>query len=145
MILFQRNYHWTHAFVHLTKKFWFFGITVPNETAIKNEAIWFGQWNFSKCVFFPEMFHAENECKYRSFERLGKLAREKFASVWSLRKVFVLKNLVKKSLRKIWSENTQKRRPRGSLIKHGDIRPAKFGQMCPPLTLQVYLLRLSEL
>ena len=37
-----------------------------------------------------------------------------------------------KSLQKIWSEKTQKRRPRGSSIKYGEIWPAKFGQMRLP-------------
>ena len=50
-----------------------------------------------------------------------------------------------KSLQKIWSENTQKRRPLGSSIKHGEIWPAKFGQMCRPQIFQVYLLHLPEL
>ena len=50
-----------------------------------------------------------------------------------------------KSLQKIWSENTRKRRPRGSSIKHGEIWPAKFGQMCLPQIFQVYLLQLSQL
>ena len=54
-------------------------------------------------------------------------------------------NLVVKSSQKIWSENTQKRRPRGSSNKHGEICSVKFGQMCLPLTFQVYLLHLSEL
>ena len=49
------------------------------------------------------------------------------------------------STQKIWSENTQKQRPRGSSIKHGEIWPAKFGQMCLPQIFQVYLLHLSEL
>ena len=68
-----------------------------------------------------------------------------FSPVWSLIKVFTLKNSVVKSLQKIWSENSQKRRPRGSSIKHGEIWPAKFGQMYLPLIFQVYLLHLSEL
>ena len=42
-------------------------------------------------------------------------------------------------------ENTQKRRPRGSSIKHGQNWPAKFDQMCLPQIFQVYLLQLSEL
>ena len=50
-----------------------------------------------------------------------------------------------KSLQKIWSENTQKRRPRGSSIKYGEIWPAKFGQMCLPQPFQVHLLHLSQL
>ena len=57
----------------------------------------------------------------------------------------MLKNSVLKLLKKIWSENAQKRRPRGSSIKHGEIWPAKFGQMCLPQIFQEYLLRLSEL
>ena len=48
-----------------------------------------------------------------------------------------------KSFQKILSENTQKRRPRGSSIKHGEIWPAKFGQMCLPQIFQVYLLQLA--
>ena len=45
----------------------------------------------------------------------------------------------------IWSENTQKRRPRGSSIKHYEICPAKFGQMRLPQIFQTYLLNWSEL
>ena len=67
-----------------------------------------------------------------------KLCQEMFAPVWSLSKVLTLRNLVLKSLQKIWSENSQKRRPRGSSIKHGEIWPAKFGQMCLPQIFQVY-------
>ena len=80
-----------------------------------------------------------------SFERLSNLARETLKPVWSLNKVFLLKNLVIKSLKKIRCENIQKRRPRGSLIKHGEIWPAKFGQLCLPQIFQVYLLHLSQL
>ena len=50
-----------------------------------------------------------------------------------------------KSLQKIWSENTRKRRPRGSSIKYGEICPAKFGQMCLPQIFQVYFLHLFQL
>ena len=82
---------------------------------------------------------------YLTFERLWNLARETSAPVWSLSKVFMSKNLVIKSLQKIWSENGQKRRPRGSSIKHGEIWPAKFGQMCLPQIFQVHLLHLSGL
>ena len=53
------------------------------------------------------------------FERLGNLARERFAPVWSPSKLFMLKNLIIKSLQKIRLENIQNRRPHGSLIKHG--------------------------
>ena len=49
-----------------------------------------------------------------------------------------------KSKQKIWSENTEKRRPSGSSIEHGEICPAKFGQMRLPQILQVYFLHLSE-
>ena len=80
-----------------------------------------------------------------SFERLWNFARETFAPIWSLSKVFVSTNFVIKSFQNIWSENSQKRRPRGSSIKRGEIRPAKFGQMCLPQIFQVYLLHLSEL
>ena len=82
---------------------------------------------------------------YLIFELLWNLVREPFAPVWSLSKVFILRNLVVKSLQKIWSENIQKRRPRGSSIKHGENWPAKFGQMCLPQIFQVYPLHLSEL
>ena len=82
---------------------------------------------------------------YSAFKRLWKLARETFAPVWSQSKVFISKTLVLKSSQKIWSENTQKRRPCGSLIKDGENWPAKFGQMCLPQIFQVYLLNLSEL
>ena len=47
--------------------------------------------------------------------------------------------------KRIWSESTQKRRPRGSSIKQGEICPAKFGQMCLPQIFQVCLLNLSQL
>ena len=82
---------------------------------------------------------------YFTFERLWNLTRETFAPVWSLRKLFSWKNFVLKSSQKIRSENTQKRRPRGSSIKHGEIWPAKFGQMCLPQIFQVYLLNSSQL
>ena len=81
---------------------------------------------------------------YLTFKRLWNLARETFAPVWSLSKLFIPKNLIIKSLKKIWSGNIQKRRPRGSSIKHDEIWPAKFGQMCLPQIFQVYLLHLSE-
>ena len=80
-----------------------------------------------------------------TLERLWNLARETFAPVWSLSKVFMLRNLVTKSLQKIWFENNQKRRPRGSSIKHGETWPAKFDQMCLPQIFQVYHLHLSQL
>ena len=70
-----------------------------------------------------------------TFERLWNLARETSAPVWSPNEVFRSKNLVMKSLQKIWSENIQKRRPRGSSIKHGGIWPAKFGQIVPSTNL----------
>ena len=54
-----------------------------------------------------------------TFERLWNLARETFAPVWSLSKIFMLKNLVIKSLQKIRLENIQNQRPHGSSIKHG--------------------------
>ena len=54
-----------------------------------------------------------------TFEQLSNFARETFMPVWSLKKVFVSKNLFKKSLQKIRFENIQNRRPRGSSIKHG--------------------------
>ena len=79
------------------------------------------------------------------FERLWNLTRKTFAHLWSPSKFFTLKNLVKKSLEKIWSENAQKRRPRGSSIKRGENCPAKFGQLCLPQIFQVHLLHLSEL
>ena len=81
---------------------------------------------------------------YLTFERLWNFARGTSAPVWSLSKLFISKNLSKKSLQKIWSENIQKRRPRGPLIKHGEIWPAKFGQVYLPQIFQVYLLHLSE-
>ena len=60
---------------------------------------------------------------YRLFtshsNRLWNLARETFAPVWSLSKLFILTNLVMKSLQKIRLENIQNRRPHGSSIKHG--------------------------
>ena len=82
---------------------------------------------------------------YLAFERLWKSAREAFAPLWSLSKLSILKNLLMKSSQKIWPENSQKRRPCGSLIEHGGIWPAKFGQMCRPQIFQVCLLHLSEL
>ena len=75
-----------------------------------------------------------------TFERLWNWARETFALVWSLIEAFIWRNSVLKSLQKIWSENSQKRRPRGSSINHGEIWPAKFGQMCLPQIFQIYLL-----
>ena len=56
---------------------------------------------------------------YLTFEWLWKLARETFAPVWSLSKVFMSTNLVIEPLPKIRLENIQNRRPHGSLIKHG--------------------------
>ena len=82
---------------------------------------------------------------YLRFERLWNFAREMVAPIWSLNKVFILKNLVMKSFQKIWSKSTRKRRPRGSSIKHGEIWPAKLGQMRLPQIFQVHLLHLSEL
>ena len=59
---------------------------------------------------------------------------------------FYVKNFSFKIIaKKIWFENSQKRRPRGSSIKHGEICPAKFGQLRLPQIFQVYLLHLSEL
>ena len=57
----------------------------------------------------------------------------------------MLKNLIIKSLQKIWSENIRKRRPRAFSIEHGENFPAEFGQMCLLQIFQVYLLHLSEL
>ena len=71
-----------------------------------------------------------------TFERLWNLIMETNTPIWSPNKLFISKNLVKKSFQKIWFENSQKRRPRGSSIKHGEIWPAKFGQMCLPQILQ---------
>ena len=82
---------------------------------------------------------------YLTFERLWHLARETFAPIWCLSKLSISTNSVIKSFQKIWSENTQKRRPRGSSIKHDEIWPAKFGQMCLAQIFEVYLLHLSEL
>ena len=56
---------------------------------------------------------------YLTFERLWHVVRETFAPVWSLSKLFMLRNLVIKSSQKIRLENIQNRRPRGSLIKYG--------------------------
>ena len=42
---------------------------------------------------------------YLTFERLWNFARETFAPVWFLSKVFMLKNLILKSLQKIPFEN----------------------------------------
>ena len=50
-----------------------------------------------------------------------------------------------KSFQKIRFKNIQNRRPRGSSIEHGEICPAKFGQMCLPQIFQVYLPHLSQL
>ena len=49
----------------------------------------------------------------------GSFDREMVAPVWSFSNVFILTNLVIKSLQKIWFKNIQNRRPHGSLIKHG--------------------------
>ena len=87
----------------------------------------------------------EIQVVYLTFEQLWHLARGMFEPVRSLNKAFILRKIVIKSLRKIWSKNSQKRRPRGSSIKHGQIWPAKFGQMCLRQIFQVYLLHLSEL
>ena len=94
-------------------------------------------------MFLPILCHIQ--VVYLTFKRLWNLAREAFAPVWSQSEVFISKNLLIKSLQKIWSESTQKRRPRGSSIEHGEIWPAKFGQVCSPQIFQVYLLHLSEL
>ena len=56
---------------------------------------------------------------YLTFARLLNLARVTFAPIWSLSKLFILKNLVIKSLQKIPFQNIQNRRPHESLIKHG--------------------------
>ena len=48
--------------------------------------------------------------------------RKTFAPVWSLSKLFMLKNLVIKSLQKIRFENIKNRRPHGSSINHGGLR-----------------------
>ena len=90
-------------------------------------------------------FFSKLQFVYLTFERLSDLTRETFAPVWSLSELFTLTNLVMKWLKKIWSENTQKRRPRGSSIEHGENWPAKFGQMCLPQIFQVYRLNLSQL
>ena len=62
---------------------------------------------------------------YLKFKRLWNFARETFAPVWSLIKPFMWKNLIIKPLQKIWSENTRKRRPRGSSVKSGPPSSAK--------------------
>ena len=53
-----------------------------------------------------------------TFERLWNLARETFAPVLSLNKLFTSKNLVEKSSQKIRFKNIQNRRSHGSLINH---------------------------
>ena len=74
-----------------------------------------------KCTdFVPESIQVLYiQVVYMTSKRLWKLARETFAPVWSLSKLFTLTDLVIKSLRKIRLENIQNRRPHGSLIKHG--------------------------
>ena len=63
--------------------------------------------------------HSDKQTVPLAFKRLWNLARQTFAPAWSLSKVFILRNLVIRSLRKIWSENTQKRRPHRSSIERG--------------------------
>ena len=105
---------------------------------------WFRQSSCLKCQVINQQSKSTTG-RLLNIRRLPILARKTLAPLWSLSKLFVLTDLVVKSLQKIRSENTQKRRPRGSSVKHGKIWPAKFGQMCLPQILQVYLLHLSEL
>ena len=82
---------------------------------------WCHCWSVTGRPEGREIYHA---CKcvqvvYLTFERLGNLARGTFAPVWSLSEVFLLKNLIVKSLQKIGSENIQYRRSHWSSIKHG--------------------------
>ena len=67
------------------------------------------------------MFISNNQPQvvYLTFERLWNSARETFVPVWSLSKLFILRNLVIKSLQRIRFENIQNRRPHGSSIEHG--------------------------
>ena len=65
---------------------------------------------FSRLKWVDDLFFkfsggdSDSYCVYSAFERLWNLARETFAPVWSLSKLFLSKNLVIKSLQKdlIW-------------------------------------------
>ena len=83
----------------------------------------FSFFTYRQCLFLPrkEVFFLliDLQVVHLTFERIWNLARETFAPVWSLSELFLLTNLVIKSLQKIPFENIQNRRPHGSSIKHG--------------------------
>ena len=80
--------------------------------------------NFPRTIFFSfanlvvlfKGMSVNLQVVHLTFGRLWNLARETFATVWSLSKLFMLKNLVIKSLQKIRFENTQNRRLHESSI-----------------------------
>ena len=103
------------------------------------------QFNIFIFIFINILIVLSGQVVYITLERLWNLATEMLALVWPSSKIFMSKNLIMKWLQKIWSENAQKRRPRGSSIEHGEIWPAKLGQKRLPQIFQVHLLHLSGL
>ena len=93
-------------------------ILLTDSFIFTNDGRWMGNSDLQSLIFYKSNKY-NVQVVYLTFERLWNFARETFAPVWSLSKLFILTNLITKSLQKIRFQNIQDQRPHGSSIKHG--------------------------